>query len=247
MSAAGEGLEARGLRKVLGGRTVVASLGLHVRPGEVVGLLGPNGAGKTTTFRMLAGLLAPDAGEVLLDGQRLTGLRLWERVRRGLGYLPQEPSVFRRLSVADNVAVALEGSGRGGGEVAGILAEAGLAALAGQPAGRLSGGERRRLELARCLAAAPRIVLLDEPFSGVDPVAVSELQGRIRALAERGIGVLLTDHAVREALGSCDRALILDAGEVMAQGTPEVVAAHAHARARYLGADFELPPRRKGT
>ena len=245
MSTAAEGLEARGLRKALGGRTVVASLGLAVRPGEVVGLLGPNGAGKTTTFRMLAGLVAPDVGEVFLDGRRLTGLRLWERVRLGLGYLPQEPSVFRRMSVADNVAVALEGAGRGGGEVTAILDEAGLAHLATQAAGRLSGGERRRLELARCLAAAPRIVLLDEPFSGVDPVAVSELQGRIRGLAERGIGVLLTDHAVREALGSCDRAVILDGGEVMAQGAPEVVAAHPHARARYLGADFELPPRRK--
>ncbi len=235
------GLRAHGLRKALGGRTVVAGLDLEVRPGEIVGLLGPNGAGKTTSFRMLTGLLRPDAGRVELDGADLTGLPLWSRVLKGLGYLPQESSVFRGLTVRENVVVALEGRKAPAGEALALLEESGLAHLAGQPAGRLSGGERRRLELTRCLAAAPRIVLLDEPFSGVDPVAVADLQARIRALAARGIGVLLTDHAVREALGICDRALILDAGEVMVEGSPAEVAAHPHARARYLGSNFELP------
>ena len=206
-----------------------------------MGLLGPNGAGKTTSFRMIAGLLRADAGEVLLDGQALTGLRLWERVRRGLGYLPQEASVFRDLSVEANVVVALEGCGRSRAEAAELLRQGGLDKLSRQRAGGLSGGERRRLELIRCMATRPRVLLLDEPFSGVDPVAVADLQVRIRALAEAGVGVLLTDHAVREALGICHRAVILDGGEVMVEGSPQEVAGHAMARARYLGADFSLP------
>lgn len=216
---------------------------LAVSPGTIVGLLGPNGAGKTTCFRILAGLDPGGEGEVRLDGRALSGLPLWRRVRLGLGYLPQEASVFRGLSVADNLAVPLHELGRLD-EVGPRLAEAGLSGLADHLAGTLSGGERRRLELARCLASRPSVLLLDEPFSGVDPVAVADLQRRIRALAEGGIGVLLTDHAVREALNICTTVLLLDAGRVIVAGTPEEVANNAHARARYLGPDFRLDPPR---
>ena len=236
------GLQALGLEKAYRGRTVVRGIDVHVEPGEIVGLLGPNGAGKTTTFRMLAGLERPDAGEIRLDEAPLGRLPLWRRVRLGLGYLPQEPSVFRRLTVHQNVCVPLETLGHPNvsAEADALLATAGLTPLAQQRAGRLSGGERRRLELARCLATKPRILLLDEPFSGVDPVAVADLQRRVRALAADGIGVLVTDHAVRETLGICTRAVVLDGGEVMVSGTPAAVARDPHARARYLGAGFRL-------
>jgi len=237
MSASG--LIATGLRRTLGGRLVLGGVDLAVRPGEVVGLLGPNGAGKTTCFRLIAGLDRADAGTVTLDGAPLDGLPLWRRVRLGLGYLSQEPSVFRGLTVRENLLVPLERLGEAA-RADGLLEEAGLAHLAGSQAGTLSGGERRRLEIARCLAANPRVLLLDEPFSGVDPVAVADLQGRIRALAARGLGVLITDHAVREALGVCDRALLLDGGRPMLGGTPEEVARDPTARARYLGAGFQL-------
>lgn len=236
-----QGLVATGLARTLGGRRVLDGVDLAVPPGEVVGLLGPNGAGKTTCFRLIAGLDRPDAGTVSLDGKPLDGLPLWRRARLGLGYLSQEPSVFRGLSARQNLLVPLERLGEEA-RADELLEEAGLSALADAPAGTLSGGERRRLEIARCLATRPRVLLLDEPFSGVDPVAVSDLQVRIRALARRGLGVLLTDHAVREALGVCDRALLLDAGRPMVWGTPEEVASNAHARARYLGAAFRLEP-----
>ncbi len=236
------GLRAAGLVKSYRGRTVVRGIDVQVQPGEIVGLLGPNGAGKTTTFRMLAGLERPDAGEIQLDDALLGRLPLWRRVRLGLGYLPQEPSVFRRLSVRENVSVPLETLGRqnAAAEADALLDEAGLTHLAHQRAGRLSGGERRRLELARCLATGPRILLLDEPFSGVDPVAVADLQHRVLALAANGIGVLVTDHAVRETLRICTRAVVMDGGEVMVAGTPAEVAEDPHARARYLGAGFRL-------
>lgn len=234
------GLEVRGLVRAYGGRRVVDGVDLHVEPGEIVGLLGPNGAGKTTCFRMITGLELPDAGEVRLGGASLERLPLWRRVRLGLGYLPQDPSVFRKLTARQNLEVALEGTGERGRALA-LLEEAGLAHLAEAPAGTLSGGERRRLEIARCLALRPAVVLLDEPFSGVDPVAVADLARRVRALARQGIGVLLTDHAVREALRICDRALLLDGGRVMVSGSPSEVANDAFARSRYLGHDFALP------
>ena len=232
---------ARGLGRAFGGRRVLDGLDLDVAPGEVVGLLGPNGAGKSTAFKLIAGLERAEQGSVTLDGARLDGLPLWRRVRLGLGYLAQEPSVFRGLSVEENLRVPLERLGAAG-DVDRLLAEAGLEHLRSSVAGALSGGERRRLEIARCLASRPRILLLDEPFSGVDPVAVADLQRRIRALAQRGIGVLLTDHAVREALGICDRAIVLDGGRPMVRGSPAEVAADPYARARYLGEGFRLEP-----
>lgn len=239
-------LEVRDLRRGYGGRLVVDGVSIDVSPGEVVGLLGPNGAGKSTCFRIIAGLVDAEAGTVRLDGTRLDGLPLWQRVRRGLGYLAQEPSVFRRLTVRDNLRVPLESDrctprAEIEGRVDELIEQAGLQAVVGDRAGTLSGGERRRLEIARCLASRPRVVLLDEPFSGVDPVAVADLQARIAALAASGLGVLLTDHAVREALGTCDRAIILDGGTVMVEGSPRQVAAHPVARARYLGPAFDLP------
>ena len=238
-------LVARGLDKTLAGRRVVGGVDLEVAPGRVVGLLGPNGAGKTTCFKMIAGLLRPDAGTVTLDGVDLGTLPLHRRVQRGLGYLPQEPSVFQALTARENVGAALEAKGRSAAEAMSHLEAMGLAALADAPAGKLSGGERRRLEIARCLALSPTVLLLDEPFAGVDPIGVQDLQERVRGLAMGGLGILLTDHAVREALGICDEAIILDAGTAMARGTPAEVAADATVRARYLGDRFGdfLPPR----
>ena len=238
------GLQARGLRRSYRGRRVVDGVDLDVAPGEVVGLLGPNGAGKTTCFRMVAGLELPEAGTVALDGVDLGRLPLWRRVRAGLGYLAQEPTVFRHLSVRNNLEVALGARGAPLEQAGALLERAGLLALAEQAAGRLSGGERRRLEIARALAAAPRVLLLDEPFAGVDPVAVAALQRVIAQLARDGMGVLVTDHAVRETLGICDRALILDGGRVMASGAPQQVAADPHVRDRYLGPDFRWEARR---
>lgn len=237
----GHRLQAIQLSRTLAGRKVVDGVSLHVDAGEILGLLGPNGAGKTTCFRLLAGLDRPDEGRVLLEGRDLVALPLWRRVRAGLGYLAQEPTVFRALSVEENVAVALRARGEDAARARDVLDEVGLRALARAPAGTLSGGERRRLEVARALAAKPSVLLLDEPFAGVDPVAVSALQATIRGLAARGIALLVTDHAVRETLHICDRAIILDGGRSIAEGGPREVAADPHVRARYLGADFQFP------
>ncbi len=233
-------LEVEGLVKSFASRRVVDGVSIDVRPGEIVGLLGPNGAGKTTCFGMIAGLVEPDQGTVQIDQVKLDGLPLWRRVRRGLGYLAQGPTIFRALSVAENIDVVAAGGKPLALDVDALLAKVGLTERSRDCAGNLSGGERRRLEIARCLATEPRYVLLDEPFSGVDPVGVQDLQGLVRILAEDGIGVLLTDHAVREALGVCDRAVVLDGGRVVASGKPSEVAAESHVKDRYLGSDFSL-------
>lgn len=233
-------LEAAGLRKSYGQRVVVRDVSLSVSPGEIVGLLGPNGAGKTTCFQMITGTERPDAGAVRLGGVDLGRQPLWRRVRAGLGYLPQKPTGFRSLSVRDNLRIPLDARRAPAGELEALVERVGLQHVAQTKAGRLSGGERRRLEIARCLAAQPKVLLLDEPFAGVDPVAVSGLQAQIRQLAQEGIGILVTDHAVRETLTICERAVIIDAGEVIAVGSPAEVAADPRVRGRYLGNDFQM-------
>ena len=238
-------LVAEGLRKRYGGREVVHDFGLTLDAGEVVGLLGPNGAGKTTCFYMVVGLIDADGGRITLDGQDITGLPMHTRARLGIGYLPQEPSVFRKLSVADNLRLVLElrpeldRAGRER-ELESLMDELQVAHVADQSGASLSGGERRRVEIARALAARPRLMLLDEPFAGVDPISVGEIQRIVRHLKNRGIGVLITDHNVRETLGICDRAYILNAGTVLAQGAPEAVLANPDVRRVYLGEAFRL-------
>jgi lipopolysaccharide export system ATP-binding protein len=238
-------LTAAGLAKSYRSRRVVRDFGLSLRPGEVVGLLGPNGAGKTTCFYMIVGLVPADAGQILLDGRDITALPMHERARRGLGYLPQEASVFRKLSVADNIMAVLElradldAAGRRR-ELSALMEELQVGHVAGQSGASLSGGERRRVEIARSLAAAPRFMLLDEPFAGVDPISVGEIQKIVRHLRARGIGVLITDHNVRETLGICDRAYILNDGGVLAQGSPDQLLADPDVRRVYLGDAFRL-------
>lgn len=234
-------LRATGLARTYGRRRVVDGVSLGVAAGTVHGLLGPNGAGKTTIFRMLAGVERPDAGEVWLGDAPMGGLPLHRRARLGLGYLPQEDTLFRDLSVRDNVALAVEVS-RSGADPDSLLSQVGIATLADRPVDGLSGGERRRLEIARLLALRPRVLLLDEPFAGIDPVAVAGLQQLVRALAASGLAVLITDHSVRETLAICDRATLVDGGIVQVEGEPSEVAADARARARYLGVDFVLAP-----
>ncbi|MCX7043566.1 MAG: LPS export ABC transporter ATP-binding protein [Gammaproteobacteria bacterium] len=238
-------LSARGLRKRYKSREVVHDFGLDLSPGEVVGLLGPNGAGKTTCFYMIVGLVPTDAGQIALDGEDITALPMHERARRGIGYLPQEASVFRKLSVADNLMAVLElrtdlNAASRKREMQSLLDELQVSDVAGQLGASLSGGERRRVEIARALAANPRLILLDEPFAGVDPISVGEIQKIVRHLKQRGIGVLITDHNVRETLGICDRAYILNAGSVLAQGSPEAVLANPDVRRVYLGESFRL-------
>jgi lipopolysaccharide export system ATP-binding protein len=238
-------LTARGLRKRYKSREVVHDFGLELGPGEVVGLLGPNGAGKTTCFYMIVGLVPTDAGRIMLDGADITALPMHERARRGIGYLPQEASVFRKLSVADNLMAVLElrsdlHAEARKAQLASLLDELQVAHVASQLGASLSGGERRRVEIARALAANPRLILLDEPFAGVDPISVGEIQKIVRHLKQRGIGVLITDHNVRETLGICDRAYILNAGSVLAQGSPEAVLANPDVRRVYLGESFRL-------
>ena len=237
-------LHARGLSKSFRGRKVVDRVSFDVHPGEVVGLLGPNGAGKTTSFHCVVGLLHPDEGEVHLGGQDLSGLPLHKRARMGLGYLPQEPSIFRKLTVRQNLLLVLEGHGLHGREARGrtddVLQEFDLLRVADSLGEQLSGGERRRTEIARALLADPRFLLFDEPFAGIDPIAVHELQRLIGKLRERGLGVLISDHAVRETLGICDRAVLLVEGRLLEAGTPPQIAASERARAVYLGERFKL-------
>ncbi|HET7931442.1 MAG TPA: LPS export ABC transporter ATP-binding protein [Rhodanobacteraceae bacterium] len=238
-------LAAQGLQKSFRTRQVVQDFGFEIREGEVVGLLGPNGAGKTTCFYMIVGLIEPDAGRITLDGEDITGLPMHQRARRGIGYLPQEASVFRRLSVADNVLAVLElrrdlPAGKRRAELDALLDELKITHIADQKGISLSGGERRRVEIARALAANPRFMLLDEPFAGVDPISVGEIQRIVRHLRDRGIGVLITDHNVREALGICEHAYILNEGTVLARGTPAEILAHKQVREVYLGHEFRM-------
>ena len=238
-------LSAQGLRKRYKQREVVADFGLTLDAGEVVGLLGPNGAGKTTCFYMIVGLVAADAGKIELDGHDITAEPMYKRAKLGVGYLPQEPSVFRKLTVADNLRLVLElredlDSAGVDRELASLLDELQIAHVAGQLGASLSGGERRRCEIARALAAKPRLMLLDEPFAGVDPISVGEIQRIVKHLKDRGIGVLITDHNVRETLGICDRAYILNEGSVLAQGAPDALLANPDVRRVYLGETFRL-------
>ncbi|MCY7312816.1 MAG: LPS export ABC transporter ATP-binding protein [Pseudoxanthomonas sp.] len=238
-------LVAQGLRKRYRQREVVADFGLTLEPGEVVGLLGPNGAGKTTCFYMIVGLVGADAGKIELDGRDITAEPMYKRAKLGVGYLPQEPSVFRKLTVADNLRLVLElredlDSAGVDRELASLLDELQISHVAEQLGASLSGGERRRCEIARALAARPRFMLLDEPFAGVDPISVGEIQRIVKHLKDRGIGVLITDHNVRETLGICDRAYILNEGSVLAQGAPDALLANPDVRRVYLGETFRL-------
>ncbi len=237
-------LRAEGLTKSYVGRRVVDDVTIEVRAGEVVGLLGPNGAGKTTSFHMIVGLTRPDAGRVFLDGTDVTPLPMYERARRGIGYLPQEPSVFRKLTVEQNILAILETLALTAAERAErlrqLLDELGIAKLAKSKAQALSGGERRRLEITRALVISPSFMLLDEPFAGIDPIAVVDIQGIVSQLKRRGIGVLITDHNVRETLGICDRAYIVNEGTVLEEGTPAAIAESPRARQIYLGEKFRL-------
>ena len=238
-------LVAERLRKRYKSREVVRDFGLTLNAGEVVGLLGPNGAGKTTCFYMIVGLVPADAGRIVLDGHDITGEPMYARAKRGVGYLPQEPSVFRKLSVADNLRLVLElraDLNRAGREreLADLLDELQVSHVSEQSGASLSGGERRRVEIARALAAKPRLILLDEPFAGVDPISVGEIQRIVVHLKNRGIGVLITDDNVRETLGICDRAYILNEGSVLAQGAPDALLANQDVRRVYLGESFRL-------
>jgi lipopolysaccharide export system ATP-binding protein len=238
-------LIAQALRKRYQKRDVVRDFSLRLKPGEIVGLLGPNGAGKTTCFYMIVGLVATDGGKITLDGQDITSMPMHSRARLGVGYLPQEASVFRRLTVADNILAILElrsdlSAQHRQRELDSLLDELQISHISEQLGASLSGGERRRVEIARALAAKPRFMLLDEPFAGVDPISVGEIQKIVRHLKARGIGVLITDHNVRETLGICDRAYILNDGGVLAEGSPEAVLANPDVRRVYLGESFRM-------
>ena len=240
----GGGLVATGIGKTYRKRPVVRNVSIRVRRGEAVGLLGPNGAGKTTTFYMIVGLVRPDTGAITLDGADITGLPMYRRARLGIGYLPQEASVFRGLNVEQNIMAALEVTepdrDRRDMMVDELLAEFGIAHLRRTPALALSGGERRRVEIARALATQPGYILLDEPLAGIDPIAVGEIRDLVSHLKHRGIGVLITDHNVRETLEIIDRAYILHDGEVIMEGVPREVVANADVRRVYLGEKFSL-------
>ena len=243
-NAAHERLSAEGLAKSFRGRKVVKGVSLDVQAGEVVGLLGPNGAGKTTIFDMMVGLCQPDEGEITLNGEGITDLPMYKRARRGIGYLPQESSVFRRLSVENNILAILEMLGYSGAErserIEVLLKELDLVHIRKSKAYALSGGERRRLEITRALATSPSFMLLDEPFAGIDPIAVADIQQIITRLKQRRIGVLITDHNVRETLVITDRAYIINEGSILEAGPPEVIEKSETARAVYLGEGFRL-------
>jgi lipopolysaccharide export system ATP-binding protein len=239
-----QALEALKLEKSYRGRNVVRGISLQVNHGEVVGLLGPNGAGKTTMFYMVVGLVRPDHGRVLLDGADITTMPMYQRAKNGIGYLPQEPSVFRKLTVAENLMAILETM-----DLSGIvrrerrdqlLAELGISHLAGSRAYTLSGGERRRVEIARALTLSPKFILLDEPFAGIDPLALQDIQGIISLLKTKGIGVLITDHNVRETLAITDRAYIISEGEIIKAGSAAEIMASPQVRQFYLGEAFRL-------
>src|SRR5687767_2969740 len=237
-------LQTRELTKSYGGRTVVRGISIEVGSGEIVGLLGPNGAGKTTTFYMTVGLTGPDSGRVLLDGEDVTDAPMYARARKGIGYLPQEPSIFRGLTVEQNILAILETLPLDGAErkrrLRDLLSELGLAPLARSRAYTLSGGERRRVEITRALVMSPIFMLLDEPFAGIDPIAVSDIQTIIFHLKTKGIGVLITDHNVRETLKITDRAYIVHDGVIFRSGTPASLAADEDVKRIYLGTDFRL-------
>ena len=249
-SQAGSRLEVQHLAKSYGSRKVVKDVSLVVQKGEVVGLLGPNGAGKTTSFYMIVGLVRSDAGDIRIDGQSVAHMPIHRRSRLGLSYLPQEASIFRKLSVEENVRAVLELQRDDGGQplaratieerLTALLQELRVDHLRASPAMALSGGERRRVEIARALATQPRFILLDEPFAGIDPIAVIEIQRIIGFLKARGIGVLITDHNVRETLGICDHAFIISDGRVLAQGTPSEIVDNAEVRRVYLGEHFRM-------
>jgi lipopolysaccharide export system ATP-binding protein len=249
-ASTGSRLEARGLRKNYGSRRVVHDVSLELRSGEVVGLLGPNGAGKTTSFYMIVGLVRADAGSISIDGQPIENMPIHLRSRLGLSYLPQEASIFRKLTVAENVRAVLElqqgpdGRAQPRAEIerrlTELLEQLHVEELRDSPAPSLSGGERRRVEIARALATQPRFILLDEPFAGIDPIAVIEIQRIVAFLKARGIGVLITDHNVRETLGICDHAVIISEGRVLATGTPAEIVDDPDVRRVYLGEHFRL-------
>lgn len=237
-------LLAKDLVKAYGRERVVDSVTLEVESGSVVGLLGPNGAGKTTTFYMIVGLIRPDSGKVFLDGEEVTSYPMYVRARKGIGYLPQEASVFRKLTVEDNILAILETLPLTNSErhsrLRELLEELNIGHLAGRKAYTLSGGERRRVEITRALVTTPSFILLDEPFAGIDPIAVIDIQKIITQLKERGIGVVVSDHNVRETLGVCDRGYILNEGVLIESGSPETIAASSVAREVYLGEGFRL-------
>jgi lipopolysaccharide export system ATP-binding protein len=245
-------LVANSLRKKYKARTVVQDVSLEISSGEVVGLLGPNGAGKTTSFYMMVGLVPLDSGQITLDGVNMTHMPIHERAKMGLSYLPQEPSIFRKMTVAENILAVLEIKNsalaltddafdeRNEEELESLLHELHITHIRDNMAVSLSGGERRRVEIARCLATKPRFILLDEPFAGIDPIAVLDIQKIIRFLSERQIGVLITDHNVRETLGICDRAYIVNEGRIFAAGVPDEIVANENVREVYLGKDFRL-------
>ena len=237
-------LQALALNKTYRGRKVVDEVNLELRQGEVVGLLGPNGAGKTTTFYIIVGLISPDSGQVRLNGDEITGLPMYQRARSGISYLPQEPSVFRKLTVEENLRSIAETLRLGTRErediVSNLLKEFGIEHLHRQGAYSLSGGERRRLEIARALVLTPQFILLDEPFAGIDPIAVIDIQEILQKLRERGIGVLITDHNVRETLAITDRAYIINDGKIFRAGTPDELTRDEEVRRVYLGENFRM-------
>ena len=237
-------LSVQNLQKHYGKRIVVKDVSFNVHSGEVVGLLGPNGAGKTTSFYMIVGIIAADDGSIVLDGQEMRHLPIHVRAQRGLGYLPQEASIFRKMTVRENIQAILEISGHNKQEIAAevnrLLDDLNIGHIKDSPAVALSGGERRRVEIARVLATKPRFILLDEPFAGVDPIAVIDIQNIIAFLKERGIGVLITDHNVRETLRICDRAYIISEGSVLATGLPEELVQNERVREVYLGENFDF-------
>ena len=237
-------LSVKGLTKSFGEKRAVDNVSLEVKGGEVVGLLGPNGAGKTTAFYLITGLLKPTGGKVHLDGEDLTSYPMYMRARKGIGYLPQEPSVFRKLTVEENILAILETLDMPAGErrkrLEELLGELDLSPIAKRKAYALSGGEQRRVEITRALVLSPLFILLDEPFAGIDPIAVIDIQNIIFQLQSKGIGIIITDHNVRETLGVCDRAYIINEGKILEKGTPEEIAQSKRAREIYLGEGFRL-------